>query len=120
VEDIVNLRDDVLCGEIDGLCPILGAALRASMGQTPTSGRDYSAMRLQWCYSIIFKARYGLNRANVVTHRNDQLMMAAGAKKASFSWFNKMGFTNAYPTANRKNKKFAIDHDAEVVALDWW
>jgi len=97
VESLISLDDVALCTEIDKFCPVLGAALRGGMGIQDSTKRDVKAMRLQ-CYSIVFKARYGQNRATVVAHRNDQLLLAAGAKKASFSWFNKMGLTNSYGT----------------------
>lgn len=49
-----------------------------------------------------------------MAHRNDQLLIAAGAKKRCFKWFNKFGITNSYNTALNKNKLLAKDHDVEV------
>ena len=52
-----------------------------------------------------------------MSHRNDQLLIAAGAKTRSFGWFNRFGISNSYVTALNKNKKLAENHDAEVKAL---
>lgn len=43
--------------------------------------------------------------------------MAAGVKKRAFSWFNKMGVCNSYPTALKKNLELSKDHDH--IALQW-
>ena len=51
-----------------------------------------------------------------MVHRNDQLLIAAGAKTRSFKWFNRFGISNSYVTALNTNKTLADDHDAEVKA----
>ncbi|XP_057296531.1 uncharacterized protein LOC130625446 isoform X2 [Hydractinia symbiolongicarpus] len=66
------------------------------------------------CFGILFKARYHKSRACIVSHRNDQLFIAAGAKKRAFKWFNALGVTNSYQTALNKNKKLACNYDQDV------
>jgi len=116
VESLLHLKDSDLCDEIDSLCPMLKVAIQSSMGQNAASKDTFKAIRLQ-CYSLIFKARYGQNKYDIVAHRNDQLLLAAGGTKGSFGWFNKMGVTNSYSTANIKHKELAKDHDKEIT--DW-
>lgn len=41
--------------------------------------------------------------------------MAGGLKKRSFGWFNKMGLSNSYRTALRRNGELAKDHDSTVI-----
>ena len=115
VESLIRFKDSELCSEIDALCPMLKVALQASMGQD-ASKDTCQAIRLQ-CYSLVFKARYGQNKYDIVAHRNDQLLLAAGGTKGSFGWFIKMGVTNCYTTANTKNKELTKDHDKEIT--DW-
>ena len=62
----------------------------------------------------MFYFRYP-NRGNVVNCRNDQLLVAAGAKKRAFGWFNKMCITNSYNTALKKNDEMTKDFDKAVV-----
>ncbi|XP_057301509.1 uncharacterized protein LOC130635974 isoform X1 [Hydractinia symbiolongicarpus] len=66
------------------------------------------------CFGILFKARDHKSRACIVSHRNDQLFIAAGAKKRAFKWFNALGVTNSYQTALNKNKKLACNYDQDV------
>ena len=46
--------------------------------------------------------------------RNDQLFIACGAKKPAFAWFNKMGVTNSYITALKKNDAMSNNFDEKV------
>ena len=63
---------------------------------------------------LLFKARFFDCRANVICHRNDQLFFAAGIKRKCFKWFNRLGVTNSYRTALKKNKELADGYDEEV------
>lgn len=49
-----------------------------------------------------------------MSFRNDQLLIAAGARKRAFKWFNKMAFCNSYTTALKKNAMLANNHDNNV------
>ena len=111
VESLTSFDDLNFCKEIDNLCPVLSAALKGASG---ASGNDRMGPRTL-CYGTLFKARYSKNRSCIVAHRNDQLLFAAGAKKKTFKWFNKMGLTNSYSTALRKNKQLSENYDSDVV-----
>ena len=112
IQSLINFDDRRFCTEIDKLCPILSAALKGASAADNTVDKFGSR---SLCYGALFKARYPTKRACVVAHRNDQLLFAAGAKKKSFQWFNKMGISNSYSTALRKNKKLAENHDADAI-----
>jgi len=53
----------------------------------------------------------------VIATRNDQLLVAAGAKKRSFGWFTKMGICNSHRTALKRNYEMAVDYDKNIVVL---
>ena len=64
-----------------------------------------------------FINRYS-KRACIIAARNDQLLIATGAKKRSFGWFTKMGICNSYnSTALKRNSEMAVDHDKNIVIL---
>ena len=111
VASLTSFDDNSFCKEIDELCPVLSAALKGASGATCNDKIGPHTL----CYGALFKAWYAKNRSCVVSHRNDQLLFAAGAKKRTFKWFNKMGFTNSYSTALRKNKQLSANFDAPVV-----
>jgi len=52
------------------------AALEGALGSL-----DGKLGALTACYGILFKARYSRNRPCIIAHRNDQLLIASGAKK---------------------------------------
>lgn len=111
VQALCKFNDGNFCNEVDALCPVISAVVKAACGTSESS--MHSSFHSQ-CYGVMFKCKFGTSKANVVTHRNDQLLMAAGAKKKAFSWFNKMGLTNSYTTALKKNKLFSEGHDELV------
>ena len=51
----------------------------------------------------------------LICFRNDQLLIAAGARKKVFKWLNVMAFSNSYSTALRRNNALAVNHDYDVV-----
>ena len=111
--EALTFNDEVLCEELDRLCPVLSSALRGATDSVNYS--DEVGSRLL-CYSALVKSRFP-KRSTVVAHRNDQLLIASGAKRKAFQWFNKMGFSNSYSTALRKNNQLALDRDAG--AIQW-
>lgn len=115
VKSLINFDDSELCLEFDSYCPVLSTAIKAAMGDFVKNVNNYGP-RLQ-IFSTMFKTRYAQSRASVVTHRNDQLLIAAGVRKKVFGWFNKMGFCNSYKTALKKNKSLATNFDEK--ALSW-
>ena len=116
VEAISTFNDQRMCEELDELCPVISNVLKGAVGTHLEGDRERFGHRTL-CYAVLFKARYGNSRASVISHRNDQLFIAAGVKKKAFKWFNKMGVTNSYKTALNKHKSFTTNHDEDV--LKW-
>lgn len=112
VNSLTTFSDVSFCKEIDELCPVLSSALKGAAGVEENDGFAQRTL----CYGSLFKSRY-TNRKNVIAHRNDQLLIAAGVKRSSFKLFNCMGFTNSYSTALRQNTNLSKDHDKEVLLL---
>ena len=54
-------------------------------------------------------------KPNTVASRNDQLLIAAGASKRSFGWWNKMGVSNGYNTGLTRNGEYGKNYDAETL-----
>jgi len=110
VDSLISMDDEKLCEEYDNICPILCSTIKGAVGENLIGPRLL-------IYGILFKSRYARTRGCLITHRNDQLLIAAGAKKKSFKWFNKVGFTNSYTNALNKNKQLAVDHDK--IVIEW-
>ena len=114
IEALLNFDDKTFSVDIELLCPTLCAALKGAAGLERDSIEKFGGRTL--CYGILFKSRYPRNRPCIVSHRNDQLLIAAGLKKKAFVWLNRMGFCNSYSTALNKNKQLSENHDEEVIA----
>jgi len=95
------------------MCPVISTIIKASSGYFLSEQYNKICIRTQ-CYGLLFKSRWGDCRANVITHRNDQLLVACGVKKKAFKWFCKMGLTNSYTTVLKKNKSLCLDYDTPV------
>lgn len=45
------------------------------------------------------------------------MLITAGISKRSFGWFNKMGLSNSYCTALKRNGDFGVNYDEK--AMQW-
>lgn len=113
MNNIVDFDALLLCKTVELNCPIIASTVCGAMDVAIGSSEKVYA-RAQ-CYGLMFKARYPNNQPCVVTHRNDQLMIAAGLKRSYFKIFMQAGICNSYRTAMRKNKQFTENFDGEVI-----
>ena len=104
VEKIVGFNDRDFVNYMDTRCPSIASFIAAAI--FPARGKDEEkwGQRAQ-VYGMLFKSRYPNNQPSVIASRNDQLLLASGAKKVAFKWMNAMGWCNSYRTALEKNKK---------------
>ena len=115
VSALLKFTDKDLCTELDEICPILSHALKGATSSKLNQPEDDKYSYRVQCYGILFKGRFPNSRYCIISHRNDQLFVAAGAKKKAFKWFNKFGITNSYFTALKKNRELAKNHDDQVL-----
>eukprot|EP00111_Clytia_hemisphaerica_P014501 TCONS_00042697-protein len=111
-ENILQFNDKIFCDKVEEKCPTLAACIKGSLGILVDDKEQTKPCRTS-IYGSIFKTRYS-KRGCIVASRNDQLLVAGGMKKRGFSWTNKLGVSNSYNTALKRNREMGDDYDREA------